>query len=85
MTVLYSGQHISNQFQEKWKVLENGPSKNEIRINNIMIECGRWNKLRKVPFQDRLCQLCNTIEDGYHIIIECQDFQLQETNIFPIM
>ena len=50
---------------------------------NLMIECGRCNKPRKIPFHDRLCQFCHTIEDEYHIIIECPRFSVPRKKYIP--
>ena len=50
---------------------------------NLMIECGRCNKPRKIPFHDRLCQLFHTIEDEYHIIIECPRFSVPRKKYIP--
>ena len=39
--------------------------------HRLEVECGRWRKPVSVPFQDRKCKQCNTLEDEYHFLIEC--------------
>ncbi|KAK2149938.1 hypothetical protein LSH36_430g02000 [Paralvinella palmiformis] len=35
------------------------------------IEMGRWHKPHPIHRNDRLCQICNALEDEYHFICEC--------------
>ena len=37
-----------------------------------------------VPFQDRKCKQCNTLEDEYHFLIECKNYiELRKEYIKP--
>ena len=67
----------------KEKFLRMALAKMRLGSHNLMVERGRWNKPRKIPFHDRLCQLCHTIEDEYHIIIECPRFLVQRKKYIP--
>ena len=35
---------------------------------------GRWVKMERVPFEHRMCTICNLLEDEYHFVIECQRY-----------
>ena len=42
-----------------------------VSSHRLEIETGRWHKPQKNPLSDRKCQLCNTLEDEFHFILEC--------------
>ena len=48
----------------------------KIRLSSHLfyIERGRWEK-NKINAIDRKCQLCNTIEDEFHCLVECPRFK----------
>lgn len=37
----------------------------------LEIEIGRWTKPHVTPRSERKCQLCNSLEDEFHFILEC--------------
>ena len=41
--------------------------------HNLMIERGRWEKPKRL-FRNRLCEVCNEIEDEYHVIFKCSRY-----------
>ena len=41
----------------------------------LEIEVGRWHKPDKTPINERKCQICNTIEDEFHFMLECPLYQ----------
>ena len=45
------------------------------RNHNLAVITGKWHKPHAIPYKDRICQTCNTIEDEYHVILECTRFQ----------
>ena len=50
--------------------------------HRLEVECGRWRKPVSVPFQDRKCKQCNTLEDEYHFL--CKNYtELRKTYIKP--
>ena len=55
-----------------------------VSSHRLEVECGRWRKPVSVPFKDRKCQQCNTLEDEYHFLIECNNYiELRKTYIKP--
>jgi len=36
-----------------------------------MIECGRWAKPNPIPFDQRTCYICQTLEDEFHFVLTC--------------
>ena len=36
----------------------------------LAVEAGRWHKPNKIPYNERTCQLCNTLEE-FHFLLEC--------------
>ena len=48
--------------------------------HRLEIEAGRWSRPVRKPIAERLCFLCNTLEDEFHFILECpvySDFRSQ--------
>ena len=41
------------------------------RLHRLSIESGRWTKPTRTPLEERLCYLCNTLEDECHFVLEC--------------
>ncbi|KAL4233737.1 hypothetical protein ACF0H5_008417 [Mactra antiquata] len=39
--------------------------------HKLNIETGRWHKPQKIPKSERKCQICNSLEDEFHFILEC--------------
>ena len=39
--------------------------------HRLKIEAGRWAKPTRKLIAERLCFLCNTLEDKFHFILEC--------------
>ena len=39
--------------------------------HRLEIEMGRWHKPQIIPRNERKCQLCNTLEDEFHFLLEC--------------
>ena len=35
------------------------------------MEAGRWAKLNKIPYENRKCKICDTLEDENHFVFEC--------------
>ena len=56
----------------------------KVRLSShlFFIERGRWSK-PKINAEDRKCDLCNTIEDEYHCLIECPKFVNERKNCLP--
>ena len=56
-------------------------SKIRLGSHNFMNERGRWH-LPKLPYSERLCNLCNEVEDEYHILLLCPRYKKFRSNIF---
>jgi len=39
--------------------------------HRLAVEAGRWHKPNKIPYNERKCQLCNTLGDEFHFLLEC--------------
>ena len=46
-------------------------SKLRLSSHRLLIESGRWNKPQLIPREQRLCAICNYLEDEYHLLFEC--------------
>ena len=40
----------------------------------FLVERGRW---KKIALEERVCMLCNVVEDEFHCLIECPRFNKQ--------
>ena len=54
------------------KHLRNAISKIRMSSHIFFIERGRWLNIKR---EDRKCEICQTIEDEYHLFIECPRFR----------
>ena len=55
-------------------------SKIRLGSHNFMIERGRWSKKN---ITQRLCLKCNSLEDEYHVFIECPNYQSLRKQYLP--
>ena len=39
--------------------------------HRLHIESGRWNRAQPTPRENRLCSICNVLEDEFHFLFEC--------------
>ena len=46
-------------------------SKLRLSSHRLLIESGRWNRPQPIPREQRLCAICNYLEDEYHLLFEC--------------
>ena len=42
-----------------------------LSAHRLCIETGRWHKPYPIPRNERKCILCNTLEDEFHFLLEC--------------
>ena len=60
----------------------NALSRLRVSSHRLQIEMGRWHKPNVIPRNERKCQLCNTLEDEFHFLLECPlYFELRKTYI----
>ena len=62
------------------KYLRTSISKIRMSSHLFYIERGRWSNIDR---QHRTCELCNKIEDEYHIFIECPRFNAEQEKYLP--
>ena len=62
------------------KLLRVANTKIRLSSHLFYIERGRWGK-NKINAIDRKCQLCNTIEDEFHCLVECPRFKEIRKNV----
>ncbi len=43
-------------------------TKLRVSSHRLAVESGRWHKPRKIPFENRICYVCNVLEDEYHFL-----------------
>ena len=61
-----------------------------ISAHNLKIETGRHRRPEKTPLEERVCELCNKIEDEIHLMLYCKIYDSERnimfkeiTDIFP--
>ena len=57
-------------------------SKLRISSHRLEIEAGRWNKPNKTPRENRKCKYCNMLEDEFHFLFECSNYNNLRTKYF---
>ena len=70
-------------FDIKERFLRVALSRMRLGSHNLMVERGRWTKPRKTPYPNRVCRTCGTVEDEYHIIIDCPRFSTPRQKYIP--
>ena len=46
-------------------------AKLRLSSHRLEVETGRWVKPNSIPFAERLCKICNKLEDEFHFVLEC--------------
>ena len=54
-------------------------SKLRMSSHRLMIEAGRWNRPHRTPRGQRICTVCNQLEDEYHFLFECRLYNDERT------
>jgi len=49
-------------------------SRLRVSSHRLAIESGRWRKPESVPFDQRVCSLCNVLEDEFHFVLKCEKY-----------
>jgi len=47
-------------------------TKLRLSSHHLAIESGRWRRPNPIPRAERKCQICDLLEDEYHLIFECR-------------
>ena len=53
------------------------------RNHNLAVVTGNWHKPRPTPYHLRLCDMCDKIEDEYHVVFECRKLQRLRIKYIP--
>ena len=53
------------------KKFRNAISKLRLSSHRLHIESGRWNRPQPTPRENRLCSICNVLEDEFHFVFKC--------------
>ena len=40
-------------------------------LHRLEVETGIWARPNAIPFSERLCKVCNKLEDEYYFVLEC--------------
>ena len=49
-------------------------SRIQLSSHRLMMETGRWDRPHSIPYEERKCIVCDTIEDEFHFILECSRY-----------
>ena len=63
--------HFGTNILDKHKII--ALTKIRLGSHNFLIERGRWQR-PKLDIVRRTCNICDSIEDEYHVIIECPTY-----------
>ena len=61
--------YLNNVNLSKYRIVL---SRLRLSSHRLNVETGRWHKPNPIPFDERKCINCESLEDEYHFIIECQ-------------
>jgi hypothetical protein len=64
------------QYLDLVKVQKYRMSLTKLRLSShrLEVECGRWKKPVRTPFDERKCAICKTLEDEFHFVCECVSY-----------
>ena len=65
--------HVSYEHFESVKLSSDMYSIIKLRTSShrLGIETGRWHKPQPIPLLNRICEVCNQLDDEYHFVLEC--------------
>jgi len=49
-----------------------------------MIKCGRWAKPNPIPFDKKICNICQTLEDEFHFVPICSLYNKIRRKYIPM-
>jgi hypothetical protein len=58
--------------QVKIKKYRSALTRLRLSSHRLAIETGRWHKPQAIPRNERKCILCNSLEDEFHFLLECE-------------
>ena len=58
-------------------------TKLRVSSHRLAVETGRWNKPVQIPFNDRKCRICSVLDDEFHFVLECKQFEELRKKYIP--
>ena len=58
-------------------------SKLRVSSHRLAVETGRWNKPVQIPFNERKCRICSVLDDEFHFVLECKQFEELRKKYIP--
>ena len=46
-----------------------------VSSHRLHIESGRWVQPNRIPVNERLCSFCDVLEDEFHFVLECRQYE----------
>ena len=60
-------------------------TKLRISAHNLMIETGRYKRPNKVPLENRVCDLCGTIENEIHFVMQVAGLEVYGSHLESVL
>ena len=54
-----------------------------VSSHRLQIESGRWVKPNRIPVNERLCSFCDVLEDEFHFVLECRQYENLRKQYIP--
>jgi hypothetical protein len=58
-------------------------SRLRVSSHRLQIEAGRWSRPVPMPINERLCSVCNILEDEFHFVLECRIYNDIRSKYIP--
>ena len=58
-------------------------SRLRLSSHHLEVETGRWARSNAIPFEERRCTSCHTLEDEFHFVLECSRYNDSRTIYIP--
>jgi hypothetical protein len=73
------------EYFEKIKVYKHAIALCKFRTFNhrLGVETGRWHKPTPIPYNERLCEICNELDDEYHFLLQCKKYDELRLKYLP--
>ena len=77
--------HVSYKHFESVKLSSDMYSLIKLRTSShrLGIETGRWHKPQPIPLLNRICEVCNQLDDEYHFVLECSRHTVLRRKYIP--
>ena len=58
-------------------------SRLRVSSHRLAVETGRWQKPNPIPYGERICNVCSTLDDEFHFVLECVQFRELRIKYIP--